>query len=398
MRKLLNLIRNAVSATSAVTRRAGLAAFGAGLAFTWCGLPDATAQTVAQDLIPTTMGLPISSEQNQALQFSDLPTVDATYSAASDKTVTRQASLLSGGRPRARSIGYGRPDPCNPGCDVSWYFGYESLWLKRENDERFSLSNNSFLSDFEFERGGRYTAGYLSDCVNGWEIVYAGPFDWRRTANVAGAANLQSNLVPTVYTAAQIDTFNSADQHFQDYRVQLNSFELNRRWWTWDVLSTMIGLRYVDYEEDYLFFSNRVGTGTGVLIESVDNQLLGAQIGADVLYPFSLRGNVGFRGKAGVYANLDERSTFLRNGGTVLLNAGDEDVDVAGIIEMGVVANYHIVPSIRLTAGYEFWYMPGTATVPEQRPGQISPASGTTVFDDADLFLHGGSVGLQVLF
>ena len=38
-------------------------------------------------------------------------------------------------------------------------------------------------------------------------------------------------------------------------RQRLNSFEINRRWWTWDVLSTMIGMRYVDYQEDYVFLS-----------------------------------------------------------------------------------------------------------------------------------------------
>ncbi|MEZ6135159.1 MAG: hypothetical protein R3C53_09640 [Pirellulaceae bacterium] len=160
----------------------------------------------------------------------------------------------------------------------------------------------------------------------------------------------------------------------------------------------MIGVRYVDYQEDYLFSSTHPTNGNGLLVENVDNRLLGAQVGGDLIYPVSLRTNVGFRGKAGVYANFDERQTLVTNGGTLLINAGDNDVDIAGVIEGGIFANYQIVPSIRLTAGYEFWYLPGIATIPEQQPGLISPSSGTDVREEADLFLHGGSVGVQVLF
>ena len=255
------------------------------------------------------------------------------------------------------------------------------------------------MQEFEYEFGGRYTVGRLLDCVNGWEAVYAGPFDWQRGASVTGAANLQSRLSAfNGYTAADIDSFNNADAHTQVYRAQLHSIEVNRRWWSWDVLSTMIGVRFIDYEEDYIFASTNIANGNGLFVESIDNQMVGAQLGGDLIFPVSLRANVGIRGKAGVYANFDERNTFLRNDGTVLLNSGDNDVDVAGLAEVGVFANYQIVPSIRLTAGYEFWYMPGMATVPEQQPHLITPASGTAVADSHDLFLHGGSAGVQILF
>lgn len=402
MRKILLIQRDGIAALSVLVRYTRLATQAAGLAIALCCSCLATAQS-PQSSQAVGYGLmaygptPVSGGGRTAGDA----TVDAAYSVLTD-TTNVQPAAHRGGLTRMGSLGrrsQAPQDPCNAGCDVSWYGNYEALWLRRENDDRFSMSRNAFLPDFEYELGGRYTVGRLLDCVNGWEAVYAGPFDWQRSSSIAGAGNLQSQLFASNgYTAADINSFNNANVHTQGYRAQLHSVEINRRWWTWDVLSTMIGIRYIDYEEDYLFLSNSAANGNGLFLESVDNQMVGAQIGGDLMYPVSLRSNVGVRGKAGVYANFDERSTFLSNNGNILLNAGDNDVDVAGLIELGVFANYQIVPSVRLIAGYEFWYMPGMATVPEQQPSRITPASGTTVFDSADLFLHGGSAGVQILF
>ena len=163
------------------------------------------------------------------------------------------------------------------------------------------------------------------------------------------------------------------------------------------MLSTLIGARYIDYTENYLFQSLSA-QGVGTYSNRVKNRMAGVQVGGDIFYPVSLRGNMGFRGKAGVYANFDENTVYLQNGATTIVNAGDNTVDVAGLIEMGVFANYQVVPSVRLTAGYEFWYMPGTLSVPGQSPQFINPSTGTRADNDNELFLHGGSVGAQILF
>jgi hypothetical protein len=209
---------------------------------------------------------------------------------------------------------------------------------------------------------------------------------------------LQSNLsASNGYSAADIDTFNNATTHTQDWRTQLQSFEVSRVWHVWDVLSTSIGGRYVDFEEDYAF-SSVSGAGVGFLQENVDNELLGVQIAANLQYPVSLRSHTGIRGKAGVYANFAERRSFLSNGGTLVVNAGDSKVDVAGLFELSVFYSYHVTQSIRIFASGEVWWVPGVATVPEQRPSSITAATGSTVFTDDDLFLYGGGAGLEVLF
>lgn len=371
----------------------------AALLVTMCCSAAVQAQTSRQMVAPAAMSFGDNAVSSAVAYRPDAKrseaAVDAAYSILDDDSTVQQASLSSRGR-----AAYCKPNvnPCYAGCDVSLYVNYEALWLTRTGDDFFSLSRNTFLPDWDYEFGGRYTLGHLFDCVNGVEVSYVGPYDWQRTATVAGNANLDSQLFATNgYVAANVDSFNNADFHGQTWRARLDSYEINQRWWVWDVLSTLIGVRYIDYEEDFAFLS--LGqNGGGFLQENVDNEMLGLQIGADVIYPMTMRSNTAIRGKAGVYANSHDRRSFVINDGTVLINSGDSTVDVAGVFELGFYTNYHIVPSIRLTAGYEFWWMTGMATVPEQRPSLITPSSGTTVFNDDDVFLHGGSVGVQVLF
>lgn len=396
MRKILLLPRNGFAVLRAALRQVSLVAFGASLTVTLYCTGDASAQSHANYVTPAAatnyQGGPVSGPANQPA--SKPAASNASYSISSDSTRVQPASFFSD-----MGTTFSGGNACvTPGCDVSWYANYEALWLQRNNDKFFTLSRNSFLPEFDYEFGSRFTVGRLFDCVNGWEAVYAGPFDWQRQNAVLGAGDLQSRFFANGgYTAADINTFNNADQHIQAYRSELQSFELNRRWWTWDVLSTMIGVRYVDYQERFLFLSDSA-RGLGNYQHNVENRMAGAQIGADMLYPVSLRGNFGVRGKAGVYANFDEENILLQNAGTTLLNAGDNDVELAGLIEMGVFGNYQIVPSVRLTAGYEFWYVPGVATIPGQTPQLVNPSSGTQVDNEKELFLHGGSVGVQVLF
>ncbi len=114
--------------------------------------------------------------------------------------------------------------PCfTPGCDVSWYIGYEALWLRPEGDDNFSLTQFARMPEFDYELGefgGRITAGRLFDCTNGFEVVYTGPYEWTRGVNVLGNGNLDSRFSPNDgYTGASINAFNDADQHVQTYRA-----------------------------------------------------------------------------------------------------------------------------------------------------------------------------------
>lgn len=394
MRKILSFQRTKSTVRNVIRG----VAFGATIAVTFGLSSGAHAQTMAEQLAPTATGLQGSPVSNAVANNDQYPMSvnDAGYSVLSDNSQVEPAQFL--GEEFFPTGNYGYGSPCDPGCDVSAYGRVEALYYRRQGDKYFTTTRNTFTPDFDWELGTRVTLGCLLDCTNGYELVYTGPFDWNRQATFRGNGSLQSLLnASNGYTANDIDAFNNADIHSTDWRIQLQSLEANRRWWAWDAFSTMIGLRYVDYEEDYVFFSSG-SNGAGLQVEGVDNQLAGVQVGADMLYPTSLRCNMGFRGKAGLYANLSERRSFLSNDGNIVINSGDSDTDWAGMFEFGIFANYSILPHLRLSAGYDFWWMTQMATITEQRPTIITPATGTTVFADDDVYVHGASLGAELIF
>jgi len=410
MRKILTTTKSGLSAIAAVGRRTCLAAM---LATSLSAI--STEFAIAQS--------PFGATQS-SMSLAD--TGNQSYGLVSGAAMSDESeSLITGsGRPIQNKVpatlasmpSVGGPDggyydggmvsggaPCyTPGCDVSWYVGYEALWLRREGDENFSLTQFTRMQEFDYELGefgGRITAGRLFDCTNGVEGVYTGPYKWRRGSTRTDPGNVDSRFFPNNgITAADIDSFTDADAQVQTYEAKFSSYEINRTWWTWDVLQTMVGLRYIDYEEDYALSTAKGGVGNGLFQSNVNNSAIGPQIGALLMRPASLRANYGVRGKAAVFANFDEVNTFLSDAGATRLFNNDNAVDLAGLIEMGIFANYQIVPSVRLTAGYEFMYLPGFATVPGQNYTLLSPNTGTSVENDDEVFLHGGSLGVQILY
>lgn len=291
----------------------------------------------------------------------------------------------------------GIPCPCDPGCDFAYYGSIEALYFRREYDERFTLSQFR-IPPFDYEWGGRVTAGHIWDCVNGYEFVYAGPFKWTRDMTAtSGGGNLQSRLNPVGIVPGAISTFNNANIHHQTYQARLNTFELNRRWWAWDIFSVLIGMRAVDYREQYGFFSQGAA-GTGIYENFTRNSMVGPQIGGEINQALGLRTLIGFRGKAALLANFSRSAVNLQNAGLSILDSSDSAVDVAGLFEFGANVKYSLTPSIRLTAGYEMWYLPSVATVASQGLNIVSPGTGDRVDNEDDLLLHGASLGAQILY
>lgn len=291
----------------------------------------------------------------------------------------------------------GIPCPCDPGCDFAYYGSAEALYFRRDNDERFTLSQFR-MQQFDYEWAGRVTVGHIWDCVNGYEFVYAGPFDWNRSMGAfSPGGNLLSRMTATGLPIGAISTFNNANFHNQTYRARFNTFELNRRWWAWDVFSVLIGMRAVDYREDYAFISQNA-FGTGIYTDSTRNRMFGPQIGGEYNQAFGLKALLGFKVKAAALANFDRNEVALTNANFQFIDSVNSDLDLAGLFEFGANLKYSLTPSIRLTAGYEVWYLPGVVTVPGQGINNVSPSIGDSISNDSSLVLHGAAFGAQILY
>jgi hypothetical protein len=224
-----------------------------------------------------------------------------------------------------------------------------------------------------------------------------GSFTWERASqHLSSAGALQSVLTTGGgYTAGQIDTFNDAFRHQQGIRVNLQSFEVNRKWFAWDIMSTLIGIRAIQYNEQLSFDSVGSGNGAGFFRTDLQNFLLGAQIGSDVMRPISQRFSIGTRSRLGAFANFNTGELQVFNRGTQLIDSSRRATDIAGLVQLGLIGRYRILPNLVATTGYEAMYLAGLATVSNQQYIPLNPGSGGSYTADDGVLFHGGTFGLE---
>lgn len=288
---------------------------------------------------------------------------------------------------------------CPPGCTDRIYVQADALYLSREGDLGTTLSQAFALDDFDWELGGRITIGRQYDCLDGWEFTYMGPYEFDTSDQRIAGGTLQSRLIPAGgFVAADLSAFNNATFHRQEYESKLNSFELNRKWWGWDVMSLSLGLRYMQIDEDFTFTSRNVLAEEGALVVDTDNALIGGQIGLEMLNPRTRRLSFGVRTKLGLFANISELGSGVFNAGTTLVAHTDDEISFAFAPEVGVFTQYQLTPRIALRTGYEVLYIYGLALASDQELRVVHPGMNDNIDDAGDLLYHGGSVGVEVSF
>ncbi|MDZ4853134.1 MAG: hypothetical protein SGI77_27920 [Pirellulaceae bacterium] len=298
------------------------------------------------------------------------------------------------------STGYGNSNPCCPENCHSFYVSYDSIYIKKKADQSFSLSQGRFLSDFDFDFSHRITIGQMFDCTDGVEAVFTGPLRWSRQRIDQNSAGGLNSILTTGfgYTPDQIDTFNGSNRHIQLEQIYMQSYELNRRWFAWDIMSTLIGIRGFNYNESYLFDTVDSDLSLGYLRTKTSNFLLGGQVGADIYKPFGQRLALGSSTRVGIFANFNKGETLLVNDASFLINTRTRDTDVAGMIEYKALARYRILPHVIVRAGYEAWILAGIATVSDQRYVPINPSTGLNYRASDIVFFHGATGGVEIQF
>jgi hypothetical protein len=341
-------------------------------------------------------GYPVSTNAQMGRGYLGGPTMGGGYTPGGNFGV---GGAYSGSAP------YGSPtgNPCCPENCHDYYVKSEAVFLRRKTDQRFSLSAGNYVrDDFDFELGGRFTIGQMLDCTDGVELVYTGPFKWRRGQQFTAQTTLLDSIFTTSggYPSSAVSTFNNALRHIQFEEIDLQSYEANRRWFAWDILSTLIGIRALQYNESLLFDS--VGPApdffAGFYRQRMENFLLGAQAGADITRPVGQRLSLGTYGRLGIFANFNRGETILTNAGSVLINSRHRDVDIAGLAQYGGIARYRLTRSIALHAGYEAWVLAGVGTSSDQRHTPITPLHGTDYRAQDLVLLHGATGGIEAYF
>ncbi|TWU37289.1 hypothetical protein [Novipirellula artificiosorum] len=292
--------------------------------------------------------------------------------------------------------------PCKPYCYVS----VEALYMEHQGDQP-NLWNSGFeYPEFDFQWGSRITIGSVPDCVHGWEAAYVGPFDW----NLASASTFASRDLVNISNALSLAAVPAAQNPFLDvvghgsqYDVEYWSLEANKTLVGWDVAKILYGARYIDYSEE---FNQSVVNGNGVqgfMKSTTGNSLVGGQIGLDMLYPVSCHGYMDLRGRAGAYMNIADADMIAvsfaaapNNASGVLMN--DDDIDLAGVFEIGTGYRYQLGEMLSVRAGVEAWYITGIASAPEQMVSVINAGPRQNVDTGESFFVLGYNFGVQVKY
>lgn len=286
--------------------------------------------------------------------------------------------------------------PCEPFCYVS----FDALVMQRQSNN-FTASPGFLMDDYDYEWIPRLTIGRVPDCVHGCELSFTGVAQWNR---FGGATNpgggIETFLTPiSPFTSADMTAFIDSIAQSQALTAEYWSVEANKTLVGYDVAKLLLGIRYVDYQETYTYLAERdipgalTPTTFGSLTSEVKNRLLGIQCGLDLLYPICNRGYTDFRSRAGLFANFaDLDFDFINNLDTALI-VNDDDVNVAGLIEVAGGFRFQVTECISIRAGGELWWLGGMATATDQFRNQIGGNNRVRTKDN--FFVAGGTFGAE---
>ncbi len=230
------------------------------------------------------------------------------------------------------------------------------------------------------------------------EVTYFGLHEWRDSLAVSSA----NEDLDVPFDSDLTSDFDDADLIATFYDSRLHSLEVN---WLKEYdgfMTTLLGFRYWYLDEGFNIQSTDINgtTDTSNYLIDTSNHLIGLQAGGILHGQQARRFDWNVAGKAGVYANLAQQQTLLRDdNNTVLLrDFTTRGGDVAFIGELSLNFIYHINDRVSMTAGYQGMWLEGVALAPEQLDFTTTATSGSRLNTNGGLFYHGGFIGLAKLY
>ncbi len=289
---------------------------------------------------------------------------------------------------------------CGPVCNPYIYSSFDALYVTNRNVDNYTRSPNFALDDFDYELGARVTMGMVPDCRNGVEASFTGPLEWDEQNDLSSpTGGIGTFLRPrSGVVAAQLSTFNNAIFQSQRYEADYFSFEASQTLIGWEICKLLYGLRYVNYDEEYLYRSVIASGQQGLLRSAVENKMVGGQVGMDMTFPMSCKVWSDMRARAGIYGNFAENRFELSNAGAAVVRNFDDDVEIAGLFELSSGLRYYLTDDFHVRAGGELWYLAGVATSIDQFDTRVRRSTGRTINIDDDVLMVGISIGAELKF
>lgn len=302
-----------------------------------------------------------------------------------------------------------------PNAGTHWMFSAEAIWLERMDTTSVILGNTvtdygsglGYVTDiltstdecFPLEAGVRLEAGYRFNDRNSLEATYFGLQQSTVGRTIYGdpVGNTVLAYSPWTQTDYIIGGFDNSLGY--TYTSRVNSAEINQRIvaaagpaWS---LAGLWGVRFMQVADRFNLNGTDSSTGD---FENLDihtaNDLLGPQIGV-AWSSFWNRLEITSELKAALFANfssasfsnLDSSGVISGNPpGFVAVDQSAHTTNVAGLLELSILARYRVSEHIWLRGGYQSYFLDGLALGPRQ----------LAAFDHhGGLTLDGPSVGVE---
>ena len=292
---------------------------------------------------------------------------------------------------------------CGCGCDPRWTLRAGALWMKRADPSSAVLVTDGTLvtpvlnaNQFNFD----FAPGYELDAIR----HNAGGSGWDLEARFFNVDNMNAS-VPTIlsptgaFTSYLIPLGNGLPSTISgSYDSSLLSTELNvRRQAAPDWLTVLAGFRYLRLSEKGATLLQDIGPGLNLatIQNNSNNDLFGAQLGAEIDLLTQGRFNFNTFGKAGLYANHNSNNVFISQSAFPATFASSASSTQAAFVgELGFVSAYRITDSLSLRSTYQLMWVDGVALASDQ-VAVSNPLVGTASIDRNGTFYQGFFVGLE---
>jgi hypothetical protein len=294
--------------------------------------------------------------------------------------------------------GYGYGGSCGSGCFPSWYASAEAIYFQRE-PESSRIAPGAPADEFDFEWGGRLTVGRYFDCVSGFEVSFLGGLEYEQSGTIVdptGAGALGSPFGDIGGLGANALFGNAVAQQLV-YDSRMNNLEFNYVENGWNVVTMLVGTRYINLDERFRFGALGPAGQTAVLDIQTENHLIGVQVGGDIRHPVFRRGMFGTKLKLGGFINPAQTRLVVGSApGGVAINNDDDDLGVSALIESGAFYQVQLLPGASVRVGYEFWYIWGLALAPDQTDFVLGADEGSSTDVEGDTWFYGPTAGVEI--
>lgn len=289
--------------------------------------------------------------------------------------------------------------------------------INRDNGARFEpfsslgaggatvLSSDNL--NFDGASGFRVTGNYLVGAGRNLEASYFGTFNFATAAQAASDGNLLLFSPFSNFGAVAATDFDAADLQTITYSTNLHSAEINlrQRWISPNARvqsSLLAGVRYLCIDEDFELRAFSAAS-SGQYLARTSNDLVGFQLGGDILTAVIPRIKFGAEAKAGIFGNDAQLRNIITQtnalAGTITTNEASDTNNASFVGEAGVFMIVHLTPRWNAKAGYQALVATGLALAPENF--DRNPAFGArpvVMNDGGHAFYHGGQMGIEFLW